>query len=41
MEIKKSYLDDDDVEVVRRPMTLGWRFVVEDEDSDEDWAELE
>ena len=45
VEIKKSDLEDTDVEeeeeVVRRPVTRGRRLVVEDEDSDGDWAELE
>lgn len=38
MEIKNE-LEDDDEEV--RPVTRGRRFVVEDEDSDGDWADLE
>ncbi|KAK9935656.1 hypothetical protein M0R45_022748 [Rubus argutus] len=35
----KNELEDDDEEV--RPVTRGRRFVVEDEDSDGDWADLE
>ncbi|XP_040374278.1 protein CHROMATIN REMODELING 19 isoform X2 [Rosa chinensis] len=41
VEIKNDLEDDDVVEEVRRPVTRGRRFVVEDEDSDGDWAELE
>lgn len=42
VEIKDDLEDDDVEEVVRsRPVTRGRRFVVEDEDSDGDWAELE
>jgi SWI/SNF-related matrix-associated actin-dependent regulator 1 of chromatin subfamily A len=39
VEIKNELEDEDEEEV--RPVTRGRRFVVEDEDSDGDWADLE
>lgn len=39
MEIKNELEDEEEEEV--RPVTRGRRFVVEDEDSDGDWADLE